>query len=72
MDLNVYLLEWWAKERMGEVRAAAVRERLVESLRQRPPLRVVLGLALISLGRRLQGSRGSAADEERLAARCLG
>ena len=72
MDLNVYLLEWWAKERMGEVRAAAVRERLVESLRQRPPLRVVLGLALISLGRRLRGSRASAADEERLAARCLG
>ena len=62
MDLNVYLLEWWAKERMGEVRAAAVRDRLVASLRQRPPLRVVLGLALISLGRRLQGSRASAAD----------
>ena len=56
MDMNVYLVEWWAKERLGEMRAAMEREQLVESLRQRPPLRVTLGLALINFGRRLQGS----------------
>ncbi len=57
MDMNVYLVECWAKERLGEIRAAAGREQLAESLRQRPPLRVALGLALISFGRRLQGRR---------------
>ena len=57
MDMNVYLVEWWAKERLGEIRAAVEREQLADSLRQRPPLRVTLGLALISFGRRLQGSR---------------
>ncbi|HYS18935.1 MAG TPA: hypothetical protein VET45_18580 [Candidatus Binatia bacterium] len=60
MDLNIYLIEWWAKERLDEIRAAVLRERLAESLRQRPPLRVALGLALISLGQRLQGGRASA------------
>ena len=60
MDLNVYLIEWWAKERMGEVRAAAMRERLAESLRERPPLRVAIGLALIGLGRRLYGGQAAA------------
>ena len=60
MDLNIYLLEWWAKEHLGEVRAAALRERLAESLRQRTPLRVALGLALIRLGQRLQGGPASA------------
>jgi len=60
MDLNVYLLEWMAKERVREIQAAAVRERLAESLRQWPPLRVTLGLALISLGQRLLGNRARA------------
>jgi len=56
MDMNVYLVEWWAKERLDELRAALKREQLAESLRQRPPLRVTIGLALISLGQRLRGS----------------
>ena len=56
MDMNVYLVEWWAKERLDELRAALKREQLVESLRQRPPLRVTIGLALISLGQRLRGN----------------
>ncbi len=56
MDMNVYLVEWWAKERLGEIRAAVVREQLAESLRPRPPLRVTLGRALINFGRKLQGS----------------
>ena len=61
--MNVYLIEWWAKERMGEVQAAVLRERVAEAVRQRVPLRVVLGLALINLGRRLQGrERAAAAD----------
>jgi len=55
MDMNVYLVEWWAKERLAEIRAAVEREQLVESVRRRPRLRVGLGLALISLGRKLQG-----------------
>jgi hypothetical protein len=55
MDLNIYVTEYWVKERMGEVRAAAMREQLVQSLRTRPPLRVTLGQALVWLGRRLQG-----------------
>jgi hypothetical protein len=57
MDMNVYLVEWLAKERLGEIRAAAVREQLAESARQRPSLRVALGLALVSVGRKLQGDR---------------
>jgi hypothetical protein len=53
MDMNVYLVEWWAKERLGEIRAAVAREQLAESLRRRPPFRVALGRALTSLGRKL-------------------
>jgi hypothetical protein len=61
MDLNMYLVEWWAKERLDELRAAVVREHLAESLRQKPPLRVTPGLALISLGKRVQGSAAGTA-----------
>jgi hypothetical protein len=56
MDMNIYLIEWWAKERLGELRAAGIREQIAEAVRQRPTLRVMLGQALIGLGRRLQGS----------------
>jgi hypothetical protein len=62
MDMNAYLIEWLAKERMGEVQAAMLRARIAESARRRPSLRVVLGLALIGLGRRLQGRRRASAD----------
>lgn len=60
--MNVYLIEWWAKERMGEIQAAAVRERIAEALKQKPPLRVALGLALIRLGQRLRGAVGPSAE----------
>jgi hypothetical protein len=54
MDTNLYLVEWWAKERLDEHRAAAVRAKLVASLRGRRRLRVTLAVALISLGRRVE------------------
>ena len=59
MDMNVYLVEWLAKERLGEIRAAAVREQLAESARPRPSLRTALGLAMVSVGRKLQGGRAA-------------
>jgi hypothetical protein len=62
MDMNVYLVEWWAKERLGEIRAAVVREQLAESLRRRPRFRVALGRALINFGRKLQGNRTAVGD----------
>jgi hypothetical protein len=61
MDLNMYLAEYWLKERMGEVRAAAMRDRLVQSLRtRRRPLRATVGQALVRLGHRVQGSAAHA------------
>jgi len=59
MDMNVYLVEWWAKERLDEIRAAVVREQLASSVRQRPPFRAALGLALINVGRKLQGGHAA-------------
>jgi hypothetical protein len=56
MDMNIYLIEWLAKERLGELGAAVIREQIAEAVRQRPTLRMMLGQALISLGWRLQGS----------------
>jgi hypothetical protein len=60
MDLNIYVTEYWVKERMGEVRAAAMRDQLVQSLRTRRPLRVAVGEALVWLGHRLQGGAARA------------
>jgi hypothetical protein len=59
MDMNVYLVEWMAKERLAEIRAAVVREQLAESALRRPSLRVALGLALVNVGRKLQGDRAA-------------
>jgi hypothetical protein len=56
MDMNSYLVEWLARERLGELRTALARQRLAASLREPSGLRVRLGLALISFGRRLHGS----------------
>jgi hypothetical protein len=61
MDMNSYLVEWLAKERLGELRTALARQQLAASLRERSALRVRLGLALIGIGRRLQGSRSGVA-----------
>lgn len=55
MDLNIYLVEWWAKERLDEIRAAIHREQIAESFRRKSSLRAALGLALIRAGQRLQG-----------------
>ena len=60
MDMNVYLVEWFAHERLRELRMAVGREQLAESLRPRPSLRAALGSALINLGHRLQGERAAA------------
>ena len=57
MDMNGHLVEWLAKEHLRELHAALARQQLAASLRPPSPLRVRLGLALISLGQRLQGSR---------------
>ena len=56
MDMNSYLVEWLANERLGELRTALARQQLAASVRPPSPLRTRLGLALVSLGRRLQGS----------------
>ena len=55
MDLNVYTLEYLVHERLEEMRASQERCRRLEAARMEPrALRVVLGHALIRLGRRLQ------------------
>jgi len=56
MDMNSYLVEWMAKEHLCELRTALARQQLAALVRQPSPLRLRLGLALIGLGRRLQGS----------------
>ena len=61
MDMNSYLIEWLAKERLGELRTALARQELAASLRGPSVLRVRLGLALIGLGQRLQGNRSGIA-----------
>src|SRR5258706_289271 len=43
----------------AELGAGVVREQLAGSVRQRPPFRVALGLALINVGRKLQGSHAA-------------
>jgi hypothetical protein len=60
MDLNIYLVEWWAKERLDEIRTARHREHIADSFRRKSSLRVTLGLALIRVGQRLQGHRAGA------------
>jgi hypothetical protein len=62
MDMNSYLVEWLANERLGELRGALARERLVASLGTRSSPRLRLGATLIGLGRRLQGDRPGVAS----------
>ena len=63
MDLNIYLVEWWANERLREIRTAMHREQIAESFRQKSSLRVALGLALIRVGQRIRGDRAVAATQ---------
>ena len=56
MDMNLYFAEWLVRERLAEARAAGARDGVLHAARPRPkPVRARLGLALVSLGRRLQG-----------------
>jgi len=57
MDMNVYSLEWLARERLADARARVAREAWVRTVRLRRPWRVALGLALIGLGHRIVGQR---------------
>ena len=58
MDMNEYMLEVLTRDRMAELRALAERSHRVRRERRASrPLRIVLGHALIQLGRRLQGVR---------------
>ena len=55
MDLNVYTLEYLVHQRLDEMRAAHEQWRRIAAEQAEPrALRVVLGHALIRLGRRLQ------------------
>jgi len=63
MDMNLYFAEWLVRERLAEARSAAARSALVgAAVPARRPVRIRLGLALVRLGRRLQGSRPRGAD----------
>jgi len=58
MDMNVYSLEWLARERLADARARVAREAWVRTVPlPRRPWRVALGLALIGLGHRIVGQR---------------
>ena len=59
MDLNVYTLEYLVHQRLEEMRALQEQLRRVAAEQAEPrALRVVLGHALIRLGRRLQPEPG--------------
>ena len=59
MDLNVYTLECLVHRRLEELRASQEHWRHIAAERaERRALRVVLGHALIRLGRRLQPAAG--------------
>lgn len=61
MDWNEHWLEWLARERVAEARAAAARWALLRSLPPAPsPLRVALGRALIRLGQWLAAAPAAA------------
>jgi len=67
MDMNLYVAEWLVRERLAQAREAGARSaRLNAAMAERRPVRVRLGMALVSLGRRLQG--GGARGAEALAA----
>jgi hypothetical protein len=68
MDLNLYALETMVLDRLAQARAEAlVHAQLARSRGARPRLgvRARLGLLLISLGRRLRGSRTAGAGHPR-------
>ena len=57
MDLNEYVLEVVARDRLAELREVAQRPHRIPAVRPvSHPARVALGRALIRIGRRLQGA----------------
>ena len=66
--MNTHLEGWLVSERLEEARAFSAREALLRSLRpERQPVRVVLGLSLIRIGRWLAGRARRAAGEPKRA-----
>ena len=66
--VNYYLAEQIAKDRLNEAREMAAHARLMGDTRPAPePLRVVLGLALIRVGRSLAGQAAKGAARPRRA-----
>jgi hypothetical protein len=58
MDMNEYVLEVVAQDRLAEMREAAARSHRVRAARRASrPMRIALGHGLIRIGRRLQGVR---------------
>jgi membrane protein DedA with SNARE-associated domain len=58
MDMNEYVLEVVARDRLAEMREAAARSHRVRAARRASrPMRIALGHGLIRIGRRLQGVR---------------
>ena len=66
--MNYYMAEQAAKDRLNEAREMAAQARLVAMAGPAPePLRVVVGLALIRLGRSLAGHGSKRASSPRRA-----
>ena len=66
--MNVYLAEQIAKDRLREARELATVARMMGTTRPAPePLRVIIGLALIRLGRSLAGRTAKGAAGPRRA-----
>ena len=64
--INVYLVEWLARERRNEARAMAAREALTPALRPaQPALRVHLSSVVRKIGRWLVAQAHRGADERR-------
>ena len=59
MDMNEYTLYILARDRLAELREAGERSSHIRVVRPSPrPLRVLLGQALVRVGRRLQCGHG--------------
>ena len=66
--INYYMAEQAAKDRLNEAREIAAQARLAAMASPAPgPLRVVVGLALIRLGRSLAGHSSKRANSPRRA-----
>lgn len=55
MDMNVYVAEWLARERLRETERRAAESRLIAEARPPRPLRAFLGRAMIQAGQWIAG-----------------